>query len=332
MRLGGSVGAVVSVLAWPRGFLVLLATLVAVAAASLPAKAAPALVVEADTGLVLYSEDIDRRWHPASLTKLMTAYLAFEAMRDGKLSMEDKLVVSETAHAQPPSKIGAPIGTEMSMPTALRALLIKSANDVAVMFAEKLAGSVEAFADNMNATAKRLGMTRTHFVNPHGLPDRRQISTARDMAILARTLLKEFPEHAYLFSEPSFKIGRAFMRSHNALLRVYEGADGMKTGFICDSGFNVVASATRGGRQLIAVVMGAYTSGDRTKRAQALLDHGFEIYDWKAMFSPRLEHYGYGSGLEKPAPKLRPLVCGNRSARRRKREERRDETAVATID
>ncbi|MFP4538820.1 MAG: D-alanyl-D-alanine carboxypeptidase family protein, partial [Dichotomicrobium sp.] len=295
MRLGAVVGA-------------FLAAFLLTANASTPASAAPALVIEAETGLVLYSEDIDRRWHPASLTKLMTAYLAFEAMRDGKLSMEDKLVVSETAHTQPPSKIGAPIDTEMSMPTALRALLIKSANDVAVMFAEKLAGSVEAFADKMNATAKRLGMTRTHFVNPHGLPDHRQVTTGRDMAILARTLLREFPEHAYLFSEPSFKIGQVFMRSHNALLRVYEGADGMKTGFICDSGFNVVASATRGKRQLIAVVMGAYTSRDRTRRARALLDHGFEVYDWKAIFSPRLEHYGYGSGLEKPAPKLRPLV------------------------
>jgi len=297
-----------------------------------PARAAPALVIDAETGLVLYSEDIDRRWHPASLTKLMTAYLAFEAMRDGKLSMEDNLTVSQTALAQPPSKIGAPVGTEMSMPTALRALIIKSANDVAVMFAEKIAGSVAAFADKMNATAKRLGMTRTRFVNPHGLPDGRQISTARDMAILARTLLREFPEYAYLYSEKSFRIGRAYMRSHNALLRVYEGADGMKTGFICDSGFNVVASATRGGRQLIAVVMGSYNSQSRTARAKALLDHGFAVYDWKTVFSPRLEHYGYGSGLDAPAPKLRPLVCGARAAALRKRQERRERTAVATID
>jgi len=318
MRLGVLVGA-------------LLALLFA-AGPTIPARAAPALVVDADTGLVLYSEDIDRSWHPASLTKLMTAYLAFEAMRDGELSMEDKLVVSPTAHAQPPSKIGLPIGGELSMPLALRSLIIKSANDVAVMFAEKIAGSVGAFAEKMNATAKRLGMTRTHFVNPHGLPDARQVSTARDMAILARVLLREFPEHAYLYSEPSFKIGRSFMRSHNALLRVYEGADGMKTGFICDSGFNVVASATRGDRQLVAVVMGAYTSRDRTKRARALLDHSFQVYDWKKLFSPRLAHYGYGSRLDAPAPKLRPLVCGNRAVALRKREERRKRTATATID
>ena len=200
------------------------------------------------------------------------------------------------------------------------------------MFAEKLGGSVAGFAEKMNATAKRLGMTRTRFVNPNGLPDARQVSTARDMAILARTLLKEFPAYAPLYAERSFRIGRAYIRSHNALLRVYEGADGMKTGFICDSGFNVVASATRGERQLIAVVMGAYNSRSRTKRAKALLDHGFEVYDWKAMFAPRLEHYGYGSGLDAPAPKLRPLVCGKRSAALRKRKQRRERTAVATID
>jgi D-alanyl-D-alanine carboxypeptidase len=318
MRIGAVVGAVLALLL--------------VSMTSEPARAAPALVIDAKTGLVLYAEDIDRRWHPASLTKLMTAYLAFEAMRDGKLSMEDKLVVSPTAHAEPPSKIGAPIGTEMSMPTALRALIIKSANDVAVMFAERIAGSVEAFAEKMNATAKRLGMTRTRFVNPHGLPDARQISTARDMAILARTLLKEFPEYAYLYAERSFRIGSAYMRSHNALLRVYEGADGMKTGFICDSGFNVVASATRGGRRLVAVVMGSYNSRSRTERAKALLNHGFAVYDWKEMFAPRLAHYGYGSGMDAPAPKLRPLVCGARAVALRKRKERRERTAVATID
>jgi D-alanyl-D-alanine carboxypeptidase len=305
---------------------------VAGAVMALQARAAPALVVEAESGLVLYAEDIDRRWHPASLTKLMTAYLAFEAMRDGELSMEDKLVTSPTANAQPPSKLGLPVGAELSMPMALRALIIKSANDVAVMFAEKIAGSVSAFADKMNATAKRLGMTRSHFVNPHGLPNARQITTARDMAILARMLLKEFPHYAYLYALPSFRLGGSYMGSHNSLLRSYDGADGMKTGFICDSGFNIVASATRGGRQLVAVVMGAYTSRARRQRAKALLDHGFAIHDWKEMFSARLEHYGYAGELGKPAPKLRPLVCGRRAVAVRKRKDRRERTAVATID
>jgi len=329
-RSGVRIGARLAIRCWATALTILALALCGAAAEQ--ARAAPGLVIDAETGLVLYSEDIDRRWHPASLTKLMTAYLAFEAMRDGKLSMEDTLTVSPTAHAEPPSKIGLPIGAEMEISTALRALMIKSANDVAVMFAEKIAGSVAAFADKMNATAKRLGMTRTRFVNPHGLPDARQVTTARDMAILARTLLKEFPEHAPLYAESGFRLGGSYMRSHNALLRVYEGADGMKTGFICDSGFNVVASATRDGRQLIAVVMGAYNSRSRTRRARALLDHAFAVYDWKAMFAARLDHFGYGSGLDKPAPKLRPLVCGNRSAALRLREKRREETSVATID
>jgi D-alanyl-D-alanine carboxypeptidase len=316
---------------WASLGVIIVAALLAVALAS-QARAAPALVIDADTGLVLYAEDIDRRWHPASLTKLMTAYLAFEAMRDGKLSMEDKLTVSPTAHAEPPSKIGLPIGSEMKVRIALRALMIKSANDVAVMFAEKIGGNVAGFAEIMNATAKRLGMTRTNFVNPHGLPDTRQVTTARDMAILARTLLKEFPEHAPIYAESGFHLGGSYMRSHNALLRVYEGADGMKTGFICDSGFNVVASATREGRRLISVVMGAYNSSSRTERARTLLDHGFEVYGWKALFAARLDHFGYGSNLEAPAPKLRPLVCGNRSAALRLRQKRREQTAVATID
>jgi D-alanyl-D-alanine carboxypeptidase len=276
------------------------------------AQAAPALVMEAQTGLVIYSEDLDQSWHPASLTKMMTVYLAFEAIRDGKLSLEDNLVCSELANAQPPSKIGLPVGAEMPVPLALRALMVRSANDVAVMFAEHISGSVEAFSQKMNDTAKRLGMTRTYFVNPHGLPDERQISTARDMGLLARALLREFPEYGYLYAMSSFQIGKARVRSHNRLLQTFDGADGIKTGFICDSGYNVVASATREGRQLVAVVLGARSGSERNERAAALLAHGFEIYGWKAVFSPSIDNYGYSGDLEAGAPRLRPVVCGRR--------------------
>ncbi len=276
------------------------------------ALASPALVMEAHTGLVIYSEDLDRRWHPASLTKMMTAYLAFEAIRDGKLSLEENVVCSELANAQPPSKIGLPVGAEMPVPLALRALMVRSANDVAVMLAEHISGSVEAFSEKMNETAKRLGMTRTHFVNPHGLPDVRQISTARDMGLLARALLKEFPDYGYLYSMSSFQIGKARLRSHNRLLQTFDGADGIKTGFICDSGYNLVASATREGRQLVAVVLGAMSGSERNARAAALLSHGFDIYGWKAVFSPSIDNYGYAGDLEADAPRLRPVVCGRR--------------------
>ncbi len=214
------------------------------------------MVIEPDSGLVIYAEEADRLWHPASLTKLMTAYLTFEALRDGKLALEDKIKCSEHALSQPPSKIGLPVGGEMTVDLALKALIIKSANDVAVMLAERIAGSELAFVERMNQTAKRIGMSQTTFFNANGLPNDLQVTTARDMATLGRTLLKEFPQHAELYSMPSFKIGKRTLRSHNKLLKTFEGADGMKTGFICASGFNVVASAKRDGRRMLAVVLG----------------------------------------------------------------------------
>jgi D-alanyl-D-alanine carboxypeptidase len=264
-------------------------TALLIAATPVAVKAGPALVIDAKSGLVLYSEDADRLWHPASLTKLMTAYLAFEALRDGKLTIQSELKVSENAHKEPPSKIGLPIGATMSMDLALKALVIKSANDVAVMVAEGVAGSVPAFIDRMNQTAARLGMTRTKFFNPHGLPHEGQVTTARDMAILGRRILKEFPEWSYLFSMRSFKIGGRALGTHNGLLKTFEGADGMKTGFICDSGFNVVASATRNDVKVMAVVFGELSGRERTARAAELIEHGFDFYGWKEMFSASLD-------------------------------------------
>jgi len=282
--------------------------LLLLAAAS--AKAAPALVLEPDSGLVIYAEEADRVWHPASLTKLMTAYLAFEALRDGKLSKADKVVCSQHARSQPPSKIGLPVGAEMSVELALKALIVKSANDVAVMIAERIAGTEKAFVERMNATAKRLGMARTRFYNANGLPDRRQVTTARDMAVLARTIMKEFPDHADLFKLSSFEIGGRRLRSHNRLLRTFEGAIGMKTGFICASGFNVVASAKRGDLSIMAIVFGGKTGRARNKRAARLIQHGFDYYEWKTMFSARLDQMALDQTAETEPANLRPVVCG----------------------
>ncbi len=283
----------------------------------LAAQAGPALVIEPKSGLVLYSEDADRLWHPASLTKLMTAYLAFEALRDGKLSLEDKVTCSKHARSQPPSKIGLPVGAEMSVELALKAVIIKSANDVAVMLAERIAGSEPAFVQRMNETAKRLGMTKTRFFNAHGLPHDQQVTTARDMAILARTILKEFPEHVGLFSLPSFKIGKRVLRSHNRLLRTFDGADGMKTGFICASGFNVVASATRNDLRVMAVVLGEKSSRARNARAARLIQHGFDFYGWKSMFSTKLEQMASDSPAHAKPTDLRPVVCRPRKRKKR---------------
>ncbi len=284
------------------------------------ASAGPALVIEAKSGLVLYAEDADLPWHPASLTKLMTAYLTFEAIRQGKLALEDQVVCSKHALEQPPSKIGMAVGSKMSVDLALKALIVKSANDVAVMLAERVAGSEEAFVARMNATAKRLGMLQTHFFNANGLPHPQQVTTARDLAILARVLLKEFPQHAYLYSTPQVKFGKRFLNTHNSLLKTFEGADGMKTGYICSSGYNVVASARRGNTKMVAVVLGERSGAARAKRAASLLEHGFDRYLWKAMFSTTLDQMERDKIAVATAPAdLKDIVCRRQRSHTKKK-------------
>jgi D-alanyl-D-alanine carboxypeptidase len=290
------------------------------------AVAGPAMLVDAKTGLVLYSENADYPWQPASLTKLMTAYLVFGAIRDGKLSPEDTLTCSAQAATQEPSKLGLPAGAQIPVDLALKALIVKSANDVAMMFAEKLGGTEAGFVAQMNETAKRLGMTNTHFVNPNGLPEKLpegqtpgpgqyNVTTARDMAILARALFREFPDYDGLYALPFFKIGKRLLRSHNSLLRAYDGADGMKTGFICASGYNLVGSATRGDHHLIAVVLGEASGRARTVRAASLFEHGFDIYPWKEIFAPTLATLPVDTPDGAQAPDLRPIVCKPRPRR-----------------
>jgi D-alanyl-D-alanine carboxypeptidase len=262
-------------------------TLTALLCASLatPAGAGPALLFDADSGTVLYTEDQDHQWYPASLTKIMTAYLTFEAVKAGKLGLDTKIVCSVAAHAEPPSKVGLPVGAEMTVDMALQALVVKSANDVAVMLAEAIAGSTPAFVEQMNATARRLGMTRTKFANPNGLPAPDQVTTARDLAKLSQAVVRDFPQFGHYWALANMRLGKRRLGTHNRLLKTYEGADGLKTGFICDSGFNVVASASRDGRRLMAVVLGETSGRDRTIRAASLLEHGFQTYGWKAFFN-----------------------------------------------
>ncbi len=241
-----------------------------------PAGAAPVLVMDVSDGRVLYSQDAFDPWYPASLTKLMTAYLTFQAIRDGRTNLEARVANSPAAQAQPASKLGLPAAATIPMETALKALIIKSANDVAVMLAEHVSGSVEAFVTEMNRAARDLGMVGTLYVNPNGLPAVGQVTTARDMALLARTILLEFPEYNEIFGMQAFRLGRRNLRSYNTLLRTFAGADGMKTGFICASGFNIVASATQDGRRLIAVVLGAESAAQRAEIAAANLELGFQ--------------------------------------------------------
>ena len=257
----------------------------AVAMAAAPAASAgPALLFDADNGRVLYAEDQDNQWHPASLTKIMTAYVVFEAIKEGKLTLETKISCSQHASSQPPTRVGLNVGATMSVQKALQALIIHSANDVAVMLAEAVAGTHEAFVERMNITASRLGMGRTRFVNANGLPEAEQVTTARDLARLATAVVRDHPGHARLWSLPDVHIGKRHFGTYNGLLVNYAGADGMKTGFTCDSGFNVVASATRDGRKLIAVVLGETTGGRRSLRASSMLEYGFQTHAWKALF------------------------------------------------
>jgi D-alanyl-D-alanine carboxypeptidase len=274
------------------------------------ASAAPALVFEPFNGTVLYAEDPDAQWFPASLTKLMTAYVTFQALKAGTVTPDTKVICSQTAARQAPSKLGLPVGGSITLDVALKVLIVKSANDVAVMIAEAVAGSQDAFIARMNEVAQHLGMTRTHFTNVNGLPDERQVTTARDLAKLARAIIVEFPEHADLFSSIQVQVGKKTMRTHNSLLVSFPGADGMKTGFICESGFNVVASATRDGRKLVAVVLGEPSVASRNDRATELLENGFRRYFWKSLFGARLDGLAIQASLGDSPAHLRDGVCG----------------------
>ena len=251
--------------------------LVSVLAAAVPARAdiGSYILVDAATGAVLARDNPIQPWYPASITKLMTIYTTFRAVAAGRVKLTSPVTMTKAAASRPPSKMGFKVGTVITVDTAVKILIVKSANDIAVALGEAVGGSEAAFVAEMNAEARRLGMNRTHFNNPHGLPDDGQVTTARDMAILTRALLTDFPEHRDLFRITALQLGKKMIRTHNGLLLRFRGADGMKTGFICNSGFNMVATATRGGRSLIAVVLGAYTAGERNEFAARLLAEGF---------------------------------------------------------
>ena len=237
--------------------------------------AGPSVVFEPATGVILSSDRAGEPWYPASLTKLMTAYVVFHKIKAGTLTLDQRLKVSELANAQPPSKIGVKAGGEVNVDFALQALLVYSANDMAYVLAEGASGSAPAFISEMNAAARKLGMTGTHFVNPNGLFDPRHVSTARDLAILASAVLKDFPEHAHYFSQPALSVGKRKLANRNSLIRQMPEADGMKTGFVCNSGYNLIATATHDGRQLGAVVLGASSGKHRADLAEMLLVDGF---------------------------------------------------------
>ncbi len=281
-----------------------------------PARAAgeALLLIEADTGKVLKAENSTYPWYPASVTKLMTAYVTLKAIKNGRITLDTVFTVSPNAVAQQPTKMGFRTGTLVTVDNALKMLMVKSANDMAVVLAEGVSGSVERFADEMNSASARLGMTQSSWVNPNGLPADDQITSARDMAILARALLAEFPEYDGYWNIHAIRMGKRVMRNTNSLIVRYPGADGMKTGFICASGFNVVASATRQNRRLIAVVLGAPSSAVRAAKAAYMFENAFNSggLTW---LMPSL---GTVEGLQPvnaAPPNLREAMCGKHRRR-----------------
>ena len=249
-----------------------------------PASAVPHIVLDFETGNVLSHQQAFDPWHPASLTKLMTAYSVFKAIQAGEFTTDHPVRVSKNARKQPPSRMGYRTGTQLNMENALKLLIVKSANDISVAIAESASGSVAKFAQRMNQDAAALGMSSSKFVNPHGLHDRRQVTTARDMALLVRALHSQFPQYKNMFETPAVlapsrtKNGKTIQRiyySYNLLLERYRGADGFKTGFVCASGYNFIGSATRAGRRIAAVVLGRDSQTSRAVDAAKLITQGF---------------------------------------------------------
>jgi len=285
------------------------------------------LLIEAATGKVLMSENATLPWYPASVTKLMTIYTVLSAIKDGKITLDTPLVISRNAAAQQPTKMGFKIGTIVTVDNALKMMMVKSANDIAVALAEGVGGSIAGFADMMNANARRLGMTQSNFVNPNGLPADNHVTSARDLGILARALIQEFPQYDSYWHIHSIRYGSRIMKNYNSLLDRYPGADGMKTGFICASGYNVVASATRHGRRLIAIVLGAYSGAVRAQEAAQLLERGFNggALSW---LTPSLGTVDELAPIDAAPPNLRDEMCGGH--RRKPPSEDNDEEEDTT--
>ena len=281
------------------------------------AKAGPVFLFEPATGQVLLAEEPDQAWFPASLAKLMTVYLAFDAVKSGKLAWDAKVPLSEKARGQPATRIGLRSGIEITLEQAVRGLILRSANDFAMALAEKIGGSEEGFAELQNSAAAKIGMTRTHFKNPHGLPDAEQVTTARDLALLVTAIHREFPDRLEVFSTTEVRIHKGLFVSQNDLLRTFAGADGMKTGFTCGAGYNVVASATRNGRKLVVVVLGALTRVTRSARASELLQAGFDHIDGKTPLIPIAlkdlpMHPSEPAAVHDMSKTTRTWKCGNR--------------------
>jgi len=294
--------------------LALIAALTPLAADAAPPRYA-AFLVDANTREVLYANAPDELRHPASLTKMMTLYLTFDALESGRLKLTDPVPVSRHAASMKPSRLGLAVGQSISVDNAISVVAVKSANDIAVALAEKLGGTEENFTRMMNAKAQMLGMRNTHYANASGLTDPTNVTTARDLAILSLALVHDHPRFYSYFGERDFVWMRSTMINHNHLLGKLNGVDGIKTGYTVDSGFTVAASAQRGNRRLIAVVLGEPSLVARNRDSTALLEAGFSVLDRRGLGQtvtvasvlpggdhPAVEQGASDEGDDNPAP------------------------------
>jgi D-alanyl-D-alanine carboxypeptidase (penicillin-binding protein 5/6) len=272
-----------------------------------------AIVVDAQTGEVMFARHADSRRYPASITKVMTLYLVFEAITEGRIQLDDVIRVSPRAASQPPSKLGLAAGQTITVADAIQATALRSANDMATALAEHVAGSEARFAAMMTLKAESLGMTNSRFVNANGLPDSRQITTARDLTVLSRAVMRDYPQYYRFFGVSSWTYQGRDYRNTNGLLSSGRGYDGIKTGYINASGYNLAASAVRDGRRLITVVLGGRSSATRNAHVAELMDTGFEIAAKRAggerieVAQLYFEQKGYGIGPT-PVPSAPPVV------------------------
>lgn len=300
----------------PATALVLAMTIIA---AVLPARAGPHIVLDYNSGRVYSQNNAFDRWYPASLTKMMTAYTVFREIRKERISLLSPVRVSDYARSKPPSKIGYPVGTILNVDAAIKIILVKSANDVSVALAESVGGSEAEFVSLMNAYARDIGMTQSNFTNPHGLHDPEQYTSARDMAILARQIYREFPKEAAYFAIPAIKVGNSVMQNHNHLLQRLPGTIGMKTGYVCAAGLNIVVSAKLRGKMFIAVVLGGESGRARNVEAARLLT---EASRKSFAFSlPKIDTMGPPGGVVRQPVDMRPVVCDRRNKSETDEEE-----------
>ncbi|SER36688.1 D-alanyl-D-alanine carboxypeptidase [Faunimonas pinastri] len=271
----------------------------------------PYILADLVSGRIYAEHDANRPWYPASTTKLMTTLVVFEALQRHEVTRDSPVVMSANASAQPPSKMGFKPGTKLTLDNALKMMLVKSANDMAVAIAESVGGSEEQFVARMNEEAQRLGMTRTHFATPNGLPDPNNYTTARDMAVLTRAIALMYPQYRGYFSIPSIQFGKRTIHNVNLLVERYPGATGMKTGFICASGFNLIGTARRNGHEAMAVVFGASGGLARAEEAAGLLEEALNGSNALPLTSTTLQTVSSGMNYTTPVD-MSEIICSGK--------------------